>query len=250
MRSDSLSFAQGVAPVPQELLKDDNLNVENKVIKTGSLSLIVDDAVESAVAIRAIAETKKGFVETSSINEQPDGTHFGYVNLRMPSDVFEASMKELKDLAVVVESEGVSGQDVTQQYIDLSARLKNAKAEEARYVEILRSATTVTDMLQIEQALAGVRGTIESLTGQIQYFENQTDMSTISVTLSEEPAIVIGGKIFRPWTNVKAAAQAVVSIGQWLVIAIIWVVIVGVGVGIPVAIVGWVGYRMVRRFRK
>lgn len=250
MRSESASFDQSFATSSPELLKDGNPNVEQKVIRTGSLSLVVDDAVESALTIRALAEAKKGFVETSSIVEQEDGTHYGYVNLRVPSTTFEASMAELKKMAVIVESEGVSSQDVTEQYIDLSARLNNAKAQEIRYVEILKTAKTVEEMLQIEQALASVRATIESFTGQMQYLESQTDMSAISVTLSEEPAITIGGKVFRPWTNVKQAAQAVVSLAQQIVIAIIWVVIVGVGIGLPVAIIGWVGWKSVRRFKR
>jgi hypothetical protein len=250
MRTESVSFDQKLSYAPPELLNDGSTNIEQKVIMTGSLSLIVDDAVESARAIRVLTEGKKGFVQTSSINELEDGTHYGYVTLRVPSNVFEVGMSELKEMAVVVESESVSSSDVTEQYIDLSARLKNAKAQEIRYVEILDVAKTVEEILQIETALANVRGYIESLTGQIQYLDSQTDMSSITVTLSEEPAIKIGGKVFRPLTSIKQAAQAVVSIAQWLVIAIIWIVIVGVSIGAPVAIVGWGGRKIYRRIRK
>ena len=151
-------------------------------------------------------------------------------------------MSELKALALVVTSESVNSDDVTEQYIDLAARLKNAQLQETRYVEILQTAKTVEEMIQVETALANVRSTIESLTGQIQYLDSQTNFSTITITLSEEPVITVGGKEFRPGTTIKEAAQAVVALAQWLVEAVIWTVIVGVGVGIPLLLFGWLGW--------
>lgn len=233
-----------------ELLADASADIDQKVIKTGNLTLTVDDAVASAQRIRGLANEKNGTVQTSSIIEQEDGTHYGYVTLRVPAEAFEATMAALKEMAVVVESENVSSSDVTEQYIDLSARLNNAKAQEVRYVEILKVANIVEEMLQIEQALANVRATIESYTGQIQYLDSQVGMSTITVTLSEEPSVTIGGKVFRPGTTVKQAAQAVVAIAQAIVVAVIWVVIVGVGVGVPLALIGWLVWKGMSRLRK
>ena len=111
-------------------------------------------------------------------------------------------------------------------------------------------ATTVEEILQIENALATVRGYIESLTGQIQYMDSQADFSTITVNLDEEPIITIGGKEFRPGTTVKLAAQAVVSLAQWFVEAIIWIVIIAIGIGVPLALIGWGGWKVVRKLRK
>ena len=111
-------------------------------------------------------------------------------------------------------------------------------------------ATTVEEILQIENALASVRGYIESLTGQIQYLDSQADFSTITVSLDEEPIITIGGKEFRPGTTVKLAAQAVVSLAQWFVEAVIWVVIVGIGIGVPLALIGWLGWKGIVRLKK
>ena len=138
-------------------------------------------------------------------------------------------MASVKELAVVVERETSSAEDVTEQYIDFAARLKNAQAQETRYVEILDVAKTVEEILQIESALGNIRGYIESLQGQLNYLDSLTGFSTITISLSEEPIITIGGKEFRPGTSAKEAAQAVVAIAQWLVIAIIWILIVGVG---------------------
>jgi hypothetical protein len=247
LKSESVSYDSVRSIGAPELLRDENTNTEQKVIKTGSLSLTVDDAISSAQNIRTMIEEEKGFVQTSSINELEDGTHYGYVTVRVPSSAFEESMAALKKMAVVVEAESVSASDITEQYIDLSARLKNAKAQEARYIEILETAKTVDEILQIETALSNTRGYIESLTGQIQYLDSQTEMSSITITLSEEPVVKIGGKTFRPWTSVKQAAQTVVSIAQWLVVAIIWIVIIGACIGAPVVLILWVGWKIAKR---
>lgn len=256
MVDSSASFAGGFAEkaiMPGgELLRDEAIaaEIDQKIIKTGDLSLIVLDVEQSADVVKALAVEKGGYVQSSSVSEHEDGTLSGYVIIRVPADQFDTSVEALKAEALVVEEELVSTQDVTEQYIDLSARLKNAQVQETRYVEILNVATTVEEILQIENALANVRGTIESLTGQIQYLDSQTDFSTITVNLDEEPVITVGGKEFRPGTTVKLAAQAVVSLAQWLVQAIIWIVIVGVGIGVPLALIIWLIWRGVIHLRK
>lgn len=247
----SFSMEKSISPAG-ELLRDEVLaaEIDQKIIKTGDLSLIVLDVEESSAAVKTLAEEKGGYVQSSSVREHEDGTLSGYVIIRVPADQFDASVAALKEQALVVEEESVSSEDVTEQYIDLAARLKNAQAQEERYVEILNVATTVEEILQIENALATVRGYIESLTGQIQYLDSLTNFSTITVNLDEEPVITVGGKVFRPGTTVKQAAQAVVSLAQWLVEVVIWVVVLGVGIGVPLALVIWMVWKGLQRLRK
>ncbi len=253
MDSSFASFADEKGLYPgEELLRDEALaaEIDQKIIKTGTLSLIVLDVEKSSTVVKALAEEKGGYVQSSSVQEHEDGTLSGYVVFRVPADQFTASIEALKAEALVVEEEFISSEDITEQYIDVAARLKNAEVQEARYVEILDVATTVEEILQIENALATVRGYIESLTGQIQYMDSQADFSTITVNLDEEPIITIGGKEFRPGTTVKLAAQAVVSLAQWFVEAIIWIVIIAIGIGVPLALIGWGGWKVVRKLRK
>lgn len=240
------------SPRAGELLYDEVVaaEIDQKIIKTGGLNLIVDRADESLASVETLATEKGGYVQTSTIQEHEDGTKSGYVTIRVPAEVFDETMEALKGLAIVVERETTSAEDVTEQYIDLAARLKNARAQESRYREILDVAKTVEEILQIEEALGNIRGSIESLTGQIQYLDSLTGFSTITISLSEEPVITIGGKEFRPGTSVKEAAQAVVAIAQWLVVAVIWVVIVGVGIGVPLALLVWLIWRGIRRLMK
>src|SRR3990167_4173628 len=162
-------MSRSIMPSPGgELLYDEAIDqqTDQKVIKNGSLDLVVDHADESLVAIKNIVMAKKGYVQYATTQEHPDGTKSGYATVRVPEESFDTTITELKALALVVTQESVNSDDVTEQYIDLAARLKNAQLQEARYVEILQVAKTVEEMIQVETALANVRSTIESLTGQ------------------------------------------------------------------------------------
>lgn len=224
--------------------------VDQRIIKTGSLGLVVDDVSDTATKISNLASEQGGFVQNSSVNEREDGTHSGNVTVRILAEQFENAMTAIKKLAVVVENESVSGQDVTEQYTDLQARLRNAQAQEATYLKILDQAESVEDILNVQRELGNIRYQIESLQGQMKYYENKTDYSTISVYLSEEPSVTIPSKEFRPWTSVKEAARALVVIAQNLAVAAIWVIIIGIGILLPLALIIWIIAKIVRRFKK
>lgn len=240
-----------MSSLPHERLYDEAIaaEVDQKIIKTENLDLIVDSTEEGANVAQNVAEKYEGYVSSVSIREMTDGTKSGTVIIRVPVASFESAAQEIKDVALVVERETIATEDVTEQYIDIAARLSNAQAQEKRYIEILDKADTVEDMLSIEQALWSVRATIESYQGQLNYLDSQTDFSTITVNLSEEPVITIGGKEFRPGTSVKEAAQALVALTQWLIISVIWIVIVGGGIGIPVTLLVWLGWKLVKHYR-
>lgn len=204
-----------------------------RVIKNGSLDLVVDDVQESIARVTSIAVAQKGFVQQSSVNERGDGTFGGYITVRVSSEAFEPTMAEIRGIANVVKSESVSGQDVTEQYTDLEARLRNAEAQEATYLAVLDDAKSVEDILAVQRELSNIRYQIESLEGQRQYLENQTSYSTISVSLAEEAALRVPTKEFRPLASMKEAAQALVRVFQSLVILVIWLLIIGIGIAIP-----------------
>ncbi len=222
--------------------------VDQKIIKTGFLSLEVTDVEETETKITALATGKGGFVQDSDMSEREDGTHFGNITVRVASAEFEATMDEIKTYAVVVETQSSQGQDVTEQYTDLTAQLRNAQAQEAEYLKILTQAKTVEEILQVQSYLSGVRSQIESLQGRVQYLENKTSYSTISVSLSEEPTLRIPTKGFNLSATAREALQALVALVQNLATSLIWFVIVGGGVLLPLALLAYILYRLVRRF--
>src|SRR3989339_827888 len=153
-----------IQPSP-ELLYDEDIDKQSdqKVIKNGSLDLIVDHADETLTQIKTIVVSKKGYIQYATTQEHSNGTKSGFATVRVPEETFDTTIVELKALALIVTQESVNSDDVTEQYIDLAARLKNAQLQEVRYTEILQVAKTVEEMIKVETALANVRSTIESL---------------------------------------------------------------------------------------
>ncbi|TAK04108.1 DUF4349 domain-containing protein [Patescibacteria group bacterium] len=249
--SEMMGFADGrgiPSPVPPMMGGSTAAEVDQKLIKTGSLDLVVDSVPETASKLSVIAAGKGGFVQDSSVSEREDGTHFGSVTVRVPAAQFEAMVSEAKELATLVRNESVNGQDVTEQYTDLQARIKNARAQETAYLDIMRRAGTIEDILAVQRELSNVRAQIESMEGSLKYLENATSYSTLSVSLSEEPSVRLPSKEFRPLSSLREAAQALITVLQGLVTFAIWFVVIGAGMLIPLLVVVYVAYRPVKRF--
>lgn len=222
---------------------------DQKIIRTGYLQLTVESVAETSPKIIALATANGGYVQSSSVNEDLDGRHSGDVTIRVPSAKFDATVSAIKAFATVVNVETTNGQDVTEQYSDLEAQLRNAQAQEAQYLEILKKATTVEETLNVQQYLSGVRYQIESLQGQIKYLSNATSYSTISVSFSEKPGLRAPTKGFDIVSTIKEAAQALVAVVQNLGVALVWLVIVGGGIVVPVGLVVWGIVSVVRKAR-
>ena len=222
---------------------------DQKIIRTGFLSLTVESVADVSPKIIALATANGGYVQNTSVNEDLDGRHSGDVVIRVPSAKFDATVSAIKAFATVVNVETTSGQDVTEQYSDLEAQLRNAQAQEAQYLEILKKATTVEETLNVQQYLSGVRYQVESLQGQIKYVSNATSYSTITVSLSEKPGLRAPTKGFDIVSTIKEAAQALVAVVQSLGVALVWLVIVGGGIVVPVGLVAWGIVSAVRKAR-
>jgi hypothetical protein len=156
-----------------------------EIIKTGQIRLQVARGSFSsafASAIR-IAETYGGFVQTSSTEGQQ--TKSGSVVIRVPAEKFELAVNDLGDLGTI-EQKSVHGEDVTAQFVDLGARLRNAQQEEVVLSRLLEKAPTVASTLSVEREVSQVELLIEQLRGQIRLLSNQADYGTIQVDLFEK----------------------------------------------------------------
>jgi hypothetical protein len=204
-------YAPTVMPIPGTPASTGSLPAEKKVIRNGSLSMQVDKAEESAGAIQAIAGKYGGFVENSNIYEVSDGVKSGSVVVRVPENKFDSAMADIKKLALKVTNDNVSSSDVTAQFVDLEASLKNMKAEEAQYREIMAKAVKIQDILDVSSRLADVRGRIERTQGQMNYLSRQVAMSTISVYLTAQAEVEVFGIVWRPLTVLKQATKNLVS---------------------------------------
>ena len=158
---------------------------ERMVIYNGYISLETSDIQGLLAKIRALAEGYGGYVAGSSRSTYGVQA-IAEITIRVPKDKFHVAVQEIETFGKVLD-ERTTSEDVTEQYIDLKARLENLQRQEERLREILGMARTVDEVLNVERELGRIRGEIESLQGQINYLERSVAMSVITVSLKEPP---------------------------------------------------------------
>jgi hypothetical protein len=228
-------------------------NIDRKVIKDGSLSLLVKSADQTARDMKGIAQRLGGFVSSADIYEITAGTKTGSVTIRVPSDRFDQAMEDAKKLAIKVEHENVSAQDVTEQYVDLESRLKNLQAQETQYLQILKQAVKIPDILQVTAQLDQVRMQIEQIQGQLKYLSRQVDMASISASLTEETDVQVFGLRWRPLVVVKQAFSDMLSSLQVYVDSLIKIVFALPSILLWLATIGliiFIGWKILHWFWK
>ncbi|HJV32624.1 MAG TPA: DUF4349 domain-containing protein, partial [Patescibacteria group bacterium] len=234
-------------PEPQPTAGQNAAETDQKIVKNGYLHLVVDKVAEAAGAVSRLATERGGFVQSSSVSERGDGAYSGEVIVRVPVAKFEEAMAEIKKLANVVKTENTTGQDVTEQYSDLSAQIRNAKAQEETYLEVLKQARSVEDILKVQERLGYIRATIESLEGRLKYLENTTSYSTINVSLEEEAVVRAPTKEFRLGAILRNAVQTLVGAAQELVAGVIYAIIVWGGILLPIGLIAWGVWKLWKR---
>ena len=220
---------------------------EERVIKQAELDMLVDSVKETHVSLQEIAKTHGGFVRDASIYERGDKTLYGQTVLRVEVGKFEAALDTIRSLALNVERERLTGTDVTEQFSDLAAQLRNARAEEQAYLALLSRAGSVTELLEVQRELSQVRGRIEMFEGRLKYLADQTDLATITVSLSEKPSLIAPTGDFRFVDTIKDALQTLVVAFQEIVRGAVWIVILGIGIALPIGLIAWGLYRLYKR---
>lgn len=174
---------KGEAPAPT-ITVDQLAATDRMIVRTANMSLVVQDI---PIAMNQIIQLTKGFEGyVVSSNRWGEGERlFGTITIRVAAEHFETAMTALRDLAVEVTSETTSSQDVTEEYVDLNSRLKNAEATEQQYLILLEKATAIEDILKIYDGLSRIRGEIEQIKGRMQYLERTSDTSLIEVSLQQ-----------------------------------------------------------------
>lgn len=197
------------------------------IIKTAELFCEVENFEAAAGRMRALAEESGGYLVSAQTSVRDDNRKSGMLTLRVPADKFETTLAALKKLVKKVETENLSGNDVTEEFYDLTARLENKRRAEQRFLEILKTANKTSEILEVEQALVNVREEIERLEGRKRFLSDQVALSTITVRLFEpRPLITTGrdsfwGKLKRGFENGLAGFGDVLSGTITFVIAVL-----------------------------
>lgn len=180
-----------------------------KIIRNGSLALVVLNVDQASNKIRSIVEGMGGFVEKATQTNVGGST--ATITVRVPADSLDQSMAQIKNVATSVDREEVQARDVTRDFVDLDARLRNARAEEERYLEILKRATTIKDTLDGAEKLSNVRGRIEQLQGEMNYLVSQIAMSSLEISLATDAGSTVFGVRWRPLHQAKIATGEMIS---------------------------------------
>ncbi|HET6669186.1 MAG TPA: DUF4349 domain-containing protein [Pyrinomonadaceae bacterium] len=225
--------------------------MNRKILRNAELTLEAPDPGAVQRNITSIAESLGGFVVTSESKQRQtreSGQQQLEVNVvvRVPAPQFGAALDQIRALGGRVIQEKATGQDVTEEFIDLEARIKTQKALELQFLEIMKQANKVADALEVQRQIADVRTEIEKLEGRKRFLENRASLSTITVNLQTPAAISVSTSSFG--RNVREAVGDSVSVATGIVLFLIRFVIVMVPIFILIIIPGGLLVRYI--FRK
>ena len=203
---------------------------DRKIVKTAELGIRAEDVRGSAARAQQVAAQFGGSVLSSQI-VRGDGAVYADLVLLVPSPEFEKALEELRGLGKEVTTDTVSGEDVTEEFVDLESRERNLLAAEQSLLELYDRAQSVNDALAIERELANIRGQIEQVQGRIQYLEERTATSQITLGIqpvapppAQPPAWNPARVVAQAWSAslgvLQALATAVLSavvFGWWLI---------------------------------
>lgn len=244
----ALAFPKGAPGAAGESFVDREVvsvpGEDRLIVRTASLNLVVADLSETLGQIESLAGRLDGFVVSSSRSEDRAAS----ISIRVPADSFPQAMSALREMAVRVEQESTQSRDVTEEYVDLEARLRNLEASEKQLLTFMERTEKMEDVVAVFRELSSVRERIETTRGRMQYLERTSAMSLINVSLrpvsSPEPVVKPG---WSAWETVKDAARGLSSLGQGVASAAIWVLVLA-PVWLPVLlIVFFVGRRLLRK---
>ena len=193
--------------------KEDSNTIEQKIIKTGDIRFETNDLGETYNQLMTAVKKYNAIVQNDTEGKDY-GSVFRKIIVRVPSKNFDLFLSDISKGVAYFDNKEISSQDVTEEYIDIDARLKAKKVLESRYLELLKKANKVTEMLEIEKQLSAIREEIEAKEGQLRYMQSQISMSTITIefykTVANEGGATIsyGSKI---WNAIKSGFNGISS---------------------------------------
>jgi len=159
-------------------------DIERMVVRTGNMQLVVEDVRTTIDQITELTESLEGYVVSSKSWKEGERL-IGAIVIRVPAEHFSYAMSVLRALAVEVDSESTFSKDVTEEYVDLSAKLSNLEVTEEQLLRLMEKAEKVEEILEVQRELSKTRGEIEQTKGRMQYLERTSETSLIEVLLKQ-----------------------------------------------------------------
>lgn len=222
---------------------------EHKMIRNASIDLIVKRPKEASDTIRQLAEHAGGFLVSAEVYGGENASTAS-LTVRVPVAKFEDVRAQITKLGVRIESEKIDAQDVTKQYVDLSARLRNLRAQEGQYLGILKQARTVKDTVEVSDKLNEVRAQIEQQQAEFDALSKQVETVALSVSLRAEADVRVLGLQWRPLYRLKESvrdgidgigdyASTIASFVFFIPALLLWIATILAGAAIAWRILRW-----------
>ncbi len=231
------------------------------VIKNAEITLLVKDSDVAIDGVTQLVGDVRGYIVSSQVWYQDYyGTNYKYatITIGIPADQFEVVLRRLRGLSIRVLNETASGQDVTDQYVDLQSQLTNLEATRDRIKSFLDQATNVDEALRINQQLSDIEAQIEQVKGQMNYLSGRSAFSTVAITIEPDLPIIaptvtptpMPTATPVPWDPGKTfdkSTKTLTNAYQGIVEFLIWFFIVLVPILAPFALLGWLIWWVIRR---
>jgi len=163
---------------------ENNIAIQRKVIKQGDISFETSDAKKARAAIEQAVTDYKGYISQDNINNYGNAVRYR-LEIRVPADSFDQLLAAVSQSAGKIESKNITILDVTEEFVDIEARIKTKKELEERYKELLKKANSVNDILSIEKQIGDIRTEIESVEGRMKYLTDKISYSTLTISFYE-----------------------------------------------------------------
>lgn len=223
------------------------------IIKSAEMRLLVEDSNVAIDRLTQIVGDTGGYIISSQVWNQPhlDGINYKYatITIGVPVDQFERALNRLRGIAIQVVNENASGEDVTDQYVDLQSQLTNLEATRDRIKTFLEQAQNVDEALRINQELSEIERQIEEIKGRLNYLQDRSSFSTILVNIDPQlPEILIPTAtptptpvpdVWKPNETAGNAWKSLVNAYQNIIDLLIWFVIGVLPVFAPPVIIVW-----------
>lgn len=235
--------------------KSVDVAMDRKIIRNANITLELAAPADGQRKIASIAEAHGGFVVTSEVTQHEGGDKSNpetiiSIVVRLPAAQFGPAVEEIRGIGNRIRQEKITGQDVTEEYLDLEARIRSKKALEAQFLEIMKQAHKVSDALEVQSQLAEVRTEIERLEGRRRYLENQSSLSTITVTLQPPtPIVSTSGFSYSVKEAIGEGVDVAAAITLFLIRLVISLIPVGLLIFLPLGLLLRFLIRRARRFR-
>lgn len=250
-KEESMTDTENSVSEPEESISTPSLS-QRKIIHKATISANVKELTEAQKIMTEKVSKYNGYIVESNVFQEGDSRNHGRMVVRVPQEYFETFLSEAEGQVAKVLERNITGEDVTEQYVDLESRLKSKRAVEARLLVFMESAEKTEDLLKISADLAKVQEEIEVIVGKVKYLDNQTSFSTIEMNFYEDRVIVpsIENNELNTWDKTKK--QFVQSINALLMLGsgIVVLVVGNLPVLLVLSIISFLFISLIRKRRK